>query len=296
MTSIILLSLLSGLMFAFAGVAYRVGTLGNVQPNQCGVGLSIIGFLGFGLLGYNEWQHLDWRLALIITVTGITQYLVIVLLRYALKIGPLSPAWCAVSLGFIPVIIYASLGCGESLSVCQYISIAATVGAIVSASFSSKDDGERKKSSWGSKIVYCIILLLLVASNSTLSVALKICSKLTFANSDMTYKAGCGNVILSLVYFFIMALGAIDLTVRKQWVFNRYAYFGGIMLAVGACSAYGLQLYLVDRAPAVIVFALSNTVSILGAALISVFVFREKRTVSWYLTIGFSVLAIILNR
>ena len=54
MTSVILLSLLSGVMFAVAGIAYRVGTLGNVQPNQCGVGLSIIGFLGFGLLGMQE--------------------------------------------------------------------------------------------------------------------------------------------------------------------------------------------------------------------------------------------------
>ena len=298
MTSAILLSLLSGVMFAVAGVAYRVGMIGNVQANQCGVGLSVIGFIGFGLLGYQEWQYLDWRLALILTVTGVAQYLVMLLLRYALKTGPLSPAWCAVSLGFIPVIIYAAIGCGEKLSVCQYISIAATVGAIVSASFSGEGskDGEKQSSSWVNKVIYCIILLLLVVFNSTLPVALKLCSNLTFLNSSVTYKAGCGNVILSIVYFFIMALGAIDLTVRKQWVFNRYACYGPVLLALGACSAYGLQLYLVDRAPAVIVFALSNTVSILGAALISVGVFKEKITRAWYFTIGFSILAIILNR
>ena len=34
----------------------------------------------------------------------------------------------------------------------------------------------------------------------------------------------------------------------------------------------------------------------LGAALISVFVFKEKITRSWYFTIGFSIAAIILNR
>ena len=298
MTSIVLLSLLSGGLFAVAGIAYRVGMIGNVQANQCGVGLSVIGFIGFGLLGYHEWQYLDWRLMLILTVTGVTQYMVMLLLRYALKTGPLSPAWCAVSLGFIPVIIYAAIGCGEKLSTCQYISIAATVGAIISASFAGEGDKESEKqnSSLLNKIIYCIILLLLVVFNSTLPVTLKLCSRLTFANSDMTYNQGCGNVILSVVYFFIMALGAIDLTIRKSWVFNRYACYGPVLLALGACSAYGLQVYLVDRAPAVIVFALSNTVSILGTALISVWVFKEKITRSWYLTIGFSILAILLNR
>lgn len=295
MTSIILLSLLAGVMFAFSGIAYRIGTTGNVQPIQCGVGLSFIGFVGFGLIGYQEWQNLDLRLMMIITVTGITQYLVVALLRYAFKIGPLSPVWCAVSLGFIPVIIYSALVHGEQLSIWQYISIAATIGAIISASFTTKDDVKRESSS-GEKIIYCLLLLVLVLFNSTLSMALKLCTKLTLADGSMDYTKACGNVILSLVYFFIMALGAIDLTVRKKWVFNRYAWYGSGLLAIGACSGYGLQLYLVDRAPAVIVFALSNTVSILGAALISVLVFKEKITRSWYFTIGFSIAAIILNR
>ena len=295
MTSVVLLSLLSGVLFAIAGIAYRIGTAGNVLPIQCGVGLSFIGFVGFGLLGINEWQNVDGRLALILVVTGVTQYLVIALLRFAFRIGPLSPVWCAVSLAFVPVIIYAAVVCGEKLSICQYISIAATVGAIISASFSSKG-GESKKSSWLTKIIYCLLLVLLVLFNSSLPVTLKLCSQLTFANSSLTYNEGCGNVILSVVYFFIMALGAIELTVKKQWVFNRYAVWGSGLLAFGACSAYFVQLYLVGRASAVVVFALSSTVSILGAALISVLVFKEKISKSWYFTIGFSVLAIILNR
>ncbi len=297
MTSVILLSILSGIMFGIGGIAYRVGTLGNVQPNQCGVGLSVIGFVGFGLLGIQEWQYLDWRLLLIVTATGCVQYLVMVLLRYALKIGPLSPAWCAVSLGFIPVIIYSAICCGEKLSIWQYISIAATVGAIISASCSGKSNDENKRSSSRfTKVIYCIVLLLLLLFNSTLSVTLKLCSNLTFAGSNVTYKAACGNVIMSLIYFFIMTLGAIDLTVRKQWVFNRYACYGPALLALGACSAFILQLYLVDRAPAVTVFALSSTVSILSAALLSVGLFKEKITRAWYLTLGFSILAIVLNR
>ena len=299
MTSAILLSLLSGVLFAAAGIAYRIGTAGNVQPIQCGVGLSFIGFIGFGVIGYDEWQNVDLRLALILVFTGVTQYLVIMLLRYAFKLGPLSPVWCAVSLCFIPVIIYAAIGCGERLSIFQYISIAATVGAIVSASCSGdhdKKECENRSTSRVTGIIYGLLLVLLVICNSTLPMTLKICSRLTFADSDMTYNEGCGNIILSVVYFFIMTLGAIDLTVRKKWVFNRYAYWGSGLLAFGACSAYGVQLSLVDRAPAVIVFALSSTVSILGAALISVLIFKEKVTKSWYFTIGFSILAIILNR
>ena len=123
MTSAILLSLLSGAMFAVAGIAYRVGMIGNVQANQCGVGLSVIGFIGFGLLGWQEWQYLDWRLMLILTVTGVTQYLVMLLLRYALKTGPLSPAWCAVSLmgrPFMAAIIIVSSHCSAGRSHSKY--------------------------------------------------------------------------------------------------------------------------------------------------------------------------------
>ena len=77
---------------------------------------------------------------------------------------------------------------------------------------------------------------------------------------------------------------------------NRNAFWGGALLALGASSGYGLQLYLVDKASAVTVFALGNTVSILGTALMSATIFREKRSKSWYFTVGFSLLAILLNR
>ena len=290
----IILALFSGVVFATGGVGYKVGANGNVRPIQCATFLSVVGVIGFTIMGWNEWKSLSMFALVNGVIVGFMQYVVISLLRTALKLGPLSPAWCAVSLGFIPVIIYSALSCGETLTVYKYLSIAATIGAIVSASFSSPE-GEVVKHSVRDKIFYGIILVLLLVTNCSLPLSLKICSRVMIPGSDIPTSEACGNPMLAIVYFMILLCGVIDLTVGKKWVFNRYAFLGGGLLAFGASFGYWLQLFLVGRAPAVIVFAMSNTVSILATALISVFVLREKITKSWYFTIGFSILAILLN-
>ena len=48
--------------------------------------------------------------------------------------------------------------------------------------------------------------------------------------------------------------------------------------------------------PAVLVFALSNTTSILAVALLSTLLFGEKRTRDWYLMVILSLASIVLNR
>ena len=294
MNEAILLSIFAGFMFSIGGIAYKIGANGNARPIQCAVFLSAVGTVVFGVIGCNEWSFCPFSLFLLSVVIGVTQYWVIVFLRWALNLGPLSPTWCAVSLGFIPVIIYSAVSCGEKISALQYLSIVATIGAIISASLSSH--GGKSGSSWKQKVLYCIILVLLVIFNSTLSVGLKVASQFNVPGTSTSLSDRCGNVILSIVYCTIMVCGAIELTVGKNWVFNRNAFWGGALLALGASTGYGLQLFLVDKAPAVTVFALGNTVSILGTALMSVIFFKEKRSKAWYFTIGFSVLAILLNR
>ena len=294
MNEALLLSVLAGFMFSIGGIAYKIGANGKVRPIQCAVFLAAVGTVVFGVIGCNEWRHLNLQVLLIGTIIGFTQYWVIVFLRWALLLGPLSPTWCAVSLGFIPVIVYSALSCGEKISLFQYLSIAATVGAIFSASFSS--NGGKSGTSWKQKLLYGIILVLLVVFNSTMSVGLKVASQINMPGTGVLLSDCCGNVILSLVYFMILLCGVIELSAGKKWVLNRNAFWGGALLALGASSGYGLQLYLVDKASAVTVFALGNTVSILGTALMSATIFREKRSKSWYFTVGFSLLAILLNR
>ena len=294
MNEAILLSIFAGFMFAIGGIAYKIGANGNARPIQCAVFLSAVGTIVFGIIGCNEWNFCTLPVYLTGIVIGVTQYWVIVFLRWALQLGPLSPTWCAVSLGFIPVIIYSALSCGEKLSLYQYFSIVSTIGAIVSASLSS--NGGKSGTTWKQKVLYCIILVLLVIFNSTLSVGLKVASQIDVPGTSMTLCDRCGNVILALVYCTIMVCGVIELTVGKSWVFNRKAFWGGALLALGASTGYGLQLYLVGKASAVTVFALGNTVSILGTALMSAIFFKEKRSKAWYFTIGFSILAILLNR
>ena len=67
------------------------------------------------------------------------------------------------------------------------------------------------------------------------------------------------------------------------------------MLAVGGISAY-FCLVLIMTLPAVLVFALSNTTSILAVAVLSTLLFGERRTRDWYLMVALSLASIVLNR
>ena len=66
-----------------------------------------------------------------------------------------------------------------------------------------------------------------------------------------------------------------------------FAVLSGVAAALGA---------LIMTLPAVLVFALSNTTSILAVALLSTLFFGEKRTRDWYLMVALSLLSIVLNR
>ena len=70
---------------------------------------------------------------------------------------------------------------------------------------------------------------------------------------------------------------------------------GYIFAVLSGVAAY-FCIVLIMTLPAVLVFALSNTTSILAVALLSTFLFGEKRTRDWYLMVALSLLAIVLNR
>jgi len=290
----ILLCVFIGILHALCGVAYRIGSLGKVKSVESGFMLSVAGCAVFAVLGFHEWQYLSWRVFLCGAVFGITQYAAVRLFTSALKCGPLSPVWCVQSMNFVPVIFYASLFLGEKMSWFQYCSVFATAGALVTASFGA--DGGQVQTTWKQRIRYGALLLAILVFISVMNVGLKFCSVYCEPGASVNMADRTGNLLFFFIYLFIGIGSAADLIAGRSWVNSKYAYISGGLLALCAVSSYVVMISIVASTPAVTLFAVSSATGILGASLLSVLCFHEMRTISWYFTVGFSLLAILLNR
>ena len=288
------LSIIGGVLAGLIGIGYRVGSKGKVFPIQTALILDLAGVVLFSCMA--KWQY-DMPAAVWLCgiISGLTQYVAIRLLREALQRGPLSPAWCAVGLCFVPVLVYCWFFRNETLTVCQILSVCATVGAIVVASIgNAKAAGgghslENKKDA----LIYGILLISILILGGVIYIVLKAANFVKYGDGSLL--DSFGNQIMAVTYFFMMLPTIMDLSLSKAWKINKYFWLGGIFVAIGGVGAFGIQL-LIMNAPAVVVFALSGVTSLLFASLTSVFVFREKRTYYWYATVLLAVLAILLNR
>ncbi|GEM_PF-3214530 len=287
------LAICAGLCNGMCGVGYRIAASGKTAPMQCAVVASIFGSVIFGFRAHAEWANASWGMCFAGAVFGLTQYWSIRGFRWAMKLGPFSPAWCAMSLSFLPAIIYAGIFLGETLDVWKYASILATVAAIVFAG-ASGNGGSTACGSTARRIVYIATLLMILVSAGTINAGLKFCTVYTEAGYSQPMQSAGGNVIMTWVYVF-MGLGcAADLTITRRWQSTRLGWIGSLIMGVGAVSTFSLLVKILD-APAVIVFALTLSVALLSATVISTLFFHEKRTVFWYLTVGFSFAAIVFN-
>lgn len=288
------LSILCGICAGLIGIGYRIGSKGNVFPIQTALLLDIAGFLLFSSLG--KWQYdLPFSIWMCGIAAGLTQYAAIRLLRIALQKGPLSPAWCAVGLAFVPVLVYCWLVYGDKMSCGQILSVVATIGAIIAASTGNSKNagGGHKLESRKAGVFYGILLAGILIFAGIIYIILKVANYTKYG--DYTLLGAFGNQIMAITYIFMFLPTVLDLSLTGTWHINKYFWLGGIFAAVGGIGAFGIQL-LIMNAPAVVVFALSGVTSLLFASLTSVFVFHEKRTYYWYATIVLAVAAILLNR
>ncbi len=276
------------------GLGYKIGSVGKVYPIQSASMLSLFGFVVFGILGLWKQQSMPWSVFCVAAVMGFTQYAGIRLMRKALQTGPFSPVWCAVSLAFVPVIVYSAIALKETLSLWKILSILATAGAIVSASFSANDPGGPKADGIRKKMLYGMMLVLLLGLISLCSVGLKFCDNWFLNGSEESVLSQSGDLVLSVLYFFMGVPCALDLSLSRTWRWNRQAWIGGCLLTGGALVQFALLKHFIAL-PAMILFAMSYSTSILLTTLVSTIFYHEKRTLSWYLTLGCSVLAILLN-
>ena len=298
----VLIALASGFCGGLGGVGYKVSNMGKVSTLQTAAVISFFGALFFGaracLLG--EWTLFSWQVASLALASGFSQYLALVVFALALKKTPLSLVWCAASLEFMPGLLFAWLAYDEPMSLWLWAGLVALLGAIVVASFAgSEEEGEKKpqeqgrgRPSVGTMLVTLIALPLLFGG---LFVCMKWGSHLpTPGAPEKVLMDATGNIFMCLVYFTMMVTCACHVSAKREWNITPLGAWGCALATVPTVASFFLQLCIVVEAPAAVVFALTYSMSMFSTAILSTLFLGEKRTRTWYATLGLALLAVVL--
>jgi len=309
-------AVLSGVGFGCLGVAYRLGQARGVTPTQIGLVIAAAGCAVFGgTVGSEEWAApaVVWVLGIGV---GISQYLVLKLIRPALARGSLSALWCAVNLGFIIAVAYAALFLGERPGLLQQAGIAAAVACVAVASAGQQPAEGGLRSSQcrtADRLAYGLLLLLILVLTGLSPAFLKYLSAhpavalegprvLPVGAGGADGQAALGGSLMRefghfyyLIFYAVFAVLILaDLAITGA-IKARMGTAARVGLLGAAGSVVGMWAWAAaSPLPAAVLFTVSSVVSLLLAAAVSVTAFGEKRSLAWYATVGLAVAAVVL--
>ncbi len=292
---IIMLSILSGISLALIGITLGFGKRAGLRPIEImlvGTGIGSVVFTGKQICNRQAtpitmciWA---WGVA-----AGIGQYLTMRGTGMAMQLGPLSPVWCAASLGFIVVSFYSAVRYQERMNLVKSSALAAGLGCVVVSAITNSRGGGTINSFQGA-LGYGAVLLAIMVFNSLNSVAIKTLGM--SAGVDQSGKSAHDNHrFLAVMYTTCFLMVLTDL------LWNRNPNLAlGTLLAFGLVAALGSTCGLAllaacASAPASLVYTLSGITGIVTAALVSVLFLEEQAGIGWYVTIGLGVLSIVLG-
>ncbi len=293
--SLVLLATLSGMCFSLIGVSFRFGMARGIEPLHITVITALAGLVFFGVRGWGSASGgIPNQIIILAMVTGVSQYGITRLMKVALKLGPLSPLWCATMLSFIPVIAYASVVLGEAFT---GLHAAATAVAMASVMLAAKAQGA---SSAGGAMPtpvkpfkYGAVLIAILVLNGIPGISLKEMSMHADAHG-VTYLERFTDTYFALFFAALEACVLADVALtRSRPASVRRAALLGVVTSTG--SVLGLSM--LSRCavlPAAVAFTVNSVASILFTALLASVLFREARTRAWYATLACGILAIAL--
>jgi len=222
---------------------------------------------------------------------------VIHLVKAALHMGPLSPLWCALMLGFVPVILYSGLYRGEPVGAWQSLAIAAAVACVLVASLGKRREEDTPESGGGNPgtrwWLYGVVLLAILVVNSFANVCIKDLGMEPAARGGTLWNH-YDTAYFALLYFLVHVSVMTDLVVARR-IPRSVLWMLGLGALAGVGSMGGMWLLGVCiELPAAALFTVNAVSSILFTAFVGAVWFREERTWNWYATIGTAVLVVVL--
>lgn len=282
--TLIFYAILAGLGYGLMSTIYRLGQQQGVSVQTIAFIVTLIGTVyGIAITWPSPFWHAPWQVCSLGFASGVSQYLVVLLIAAALRHGPLSPMNCALFLGFALVILMARLVWHETLSVMQGIGVAAAVLCVIFASFQTEGDPQRDSQprtirSW---LLYVCILTGLFVINALGSVSFKYLG-MTPVSGKESFASHYGYHYITALYLSLgLCLGLHSLIQTKPQGPLRWRI--GLGLVAGFGSVTGMSsMRLCASLPAVFTFPVAALTVILGGALVSVFLFRERTSRAWW--------------
>jgi len=126
---------LSGVAFSLIGIAYRMGQPRGIVPAHVMACIAAVGSVVFGVRAAML-PLADVPLVVIGlgVAAGVTQYVLVRVIKAALDKGPLSPAWCALTLSFLPTVAFSSIFLGERVTLMHGLALVAGIACVLAAS------------------------------------------------------------------------------------------------------------------------------------------------------------------
>jgi len=298
------MALLSGVCFGSMSWAYQMGRKWKVPAAQIAfvsLGTGTFVFLGYlyyhhlaqGLPPGNPWRA-PWPVWVFTFIGAVGQVGTVVLIDPGLKRGPSAPVFCAMNLVFLPAALYAVGVLHESITLIQCLGLVMAIGCVLVAGMAqpASDSGVQVIRSRMNFLIYPLCLLGLTLASSLATIVMKQLQAMPVDSSSLfayhkglylflTY--GCGSVGIGLV---LTRIGWSSFQMRRALLLGGFA-------AAGSISGF-FTLCLVAALPGGIGFALTNIVCFVTIALISAFIFKEKRNLAWYLTILMAIIGVSL--
>jgi len=290
----LLAAIMSGFLFSLIGVAARIGTGRHIHPLRI-IGMSfIVGMIFFSPVLWQELPTLPMRVFIFGIAAVLSQIVAIHLFRSLLARGSLSALWCSLRLSFVPVIFAASIIWHEAILPMQYIAAGVAVICVVSAAFSHPPtlEGETSRT-MKQTLFYGMLLVLLMLMDSVINLGVKDLSMQAITNGK-TMLQRYGSSFYFIVYAVVVVAFLIDPSARSKQDNNWKNEVLPVFLAALGTVGGSLLLRYAMALPAVIAFPLGAVSSIVFTAIVGTIAFKEHRTIGWYGTIIFGIIAVIL--
>lgn len=282
--TLVFYALLAGIGYGLMSTIYRLG-------QQRGVSVETIIFIttltGTAYYIAAAWPALFWQAPWQVwglgIATGISQYLLVLLIAAALRHGPLSPMNCALFLGFVLVILMARLVWHETLSIMQGFGVAMAVVCVIFASFQTNDDpqSDRQPRTIRSWLLYMSILAGLFVLNALGSVSFKYLGMSPVSGAE-SYASHYGYHYITVLYLTSgLCLGLKLLIQAKPQGPFRWRIGLGLVAGLGSITGMA-STRLCASLPAAFTFPVAALTVILSGALVSVFYFGERTTRAWW--------------
>jgi hypothetical protein len=266
MTSTILLSILSGVSFAGAGLGYKMAERWQCRTSVFIFVFAITGGAFAGIKAFSEatlW--LDPKLWILGIAMGLLFELAIYFIMQANRLGPASASWTVLNLGLLVPIFVSPFIVDETLLWLDPIIVAMFILMLLMFSRGMKNTGEVVQ---GRHKLHILMLLGIFVAQGFFLLG----SKIKYALFNDANSAA-----LTFIVYLSGAMAVLLVVYSTQ---KRLTLLGSELKAgaiTGICNSIGVILLLIAMSlPSTIVFPLSASIALLGGVFLTSLVYGEK--------------------